>query len=221
MKSFDELSNPEILALNEVEIETYIDLACAEAGVPFVPPVPTEPIQPKAEPDLSLFKISVSGTYGCLLVKDGEVASQILDALARTAVYELEYTGHVVDVNAVKQIAPGSYNYPKIETIQALSSANYTSCKQALEVHTAAKKKYDDEKKEYDRAVSLRADIASEIREKQYTAIADRDLRNRLRGDFQRYLELADGNAEIAERFFKKAYPNYDIDGEYLEIKAA
>lgn len=213
MRDFNELTNAEILALSEREIETYIDLACAEQGAPFLPPEPVEPVKPSIQSDLTVFKI------GGLLIGGSDIATQILALLADTTVYEDTYLTYAVSLKAPRPIGHDHYAYPKIESIAAITPTTHETVKQALEVYTAAKKKYDEEKKEYDRAISLRSGISEEIRERVYVAQADRDLRKRLRDDFGRYLKLADGNAEIAARFFAKAYSQYDLDGEYADIR--
>lgn len=215
MQDFNTLTNADILALTDVQIETYIDLACAEAGAPFVPPEPTEPVKPVAEPDLTLYKV------GSIVFKDAEVANRLLETVASSQVYEDTYNVYATDTKTVKPIGPGDYSYPKVETLRGMSPTRHAECKQALELYTAAKKKYDEEKKAYDRAVEMRGNIAADIRDRVYEAIAARDLRERLRADFRRYLDLADGNTEIAARFFQKAYPDYDLNGEYGDIKTA
>ena len=45
MKRFDDLSEPEIVALSDADISRWIDLECAYEGAPLLPPCPVPPVR--------------------------------------------------------------------------------------------------------------------------------------------------------------------------------
>ena len=74
--------------------------------------------------------------------------------------------------------------------------------------YDAEKKRFDEEKGEYDRASRDRGKVAEQIERKIAQAKRADQTRCDLRAAFVRYLELAEGNQRIACKFMQKAYPD-------------
>jgi len=193
MKEFDKLTRDELAALTDDQIQRYIDLAMAEEGIrPVV--FPTEVDTPKISLVASDTAYEVFGLY--FRNKDDA------DLLAGMDVLDDNYDYNVSYEHKWLAKHPGGTVQTKKFYLQSEVRAISTELKDAKRL----KEVYDKQKKEYDSFNSATSSLRSEIWGKVHEA------RDRVaevaaaREAFDRYRELADGNADIAERFFRKAY---------------
>lgn len=200
LKPFDELTEAELNELTPELLELYIDRACAEAGVALLPPsVPVAPTQRAPEPDLEVFQ--VAGIM-CAHLDD---ARALRDMLAAIQTYKHDYYGRHYHTKAVRETEP-----PAVTPRKVYSEAWAEQSREALNVYTEATKQYEEEKRAYDETVRERERIAADIRGAVDRAAARASRRRELRRQFERYLQLANGDALIAARFLGEAKGNSD-----------
>lgn len=202
MKTFDSLTEQELVALTDDEIQRYIDYACAEHGVPLLPAMLPEP--PKVEPpaqDAVVYAVgrAYSTDVVCMKSDDAQRLADLLNSIPTCSL------GYVSGPSYEKKIEPQRGPYLVMPT-PCYSAELAATIAPTLASAERAKNVYDAAKKDYDRAVNERGAFASEIREKVEEAWATHRRREDRRRDYARYLELADGNADIAARFLQNAH---------------
>lgn len=202
MRAFDTLTEQELVALSEEDIQRYIDYACAENGVPLLPAlIPEPPSNPVPETDEIAYAVGRSYSTDIVCLKSSD-AQELADFLNRIQTVELQYvpgptTDRVIDVRRGPYVVTPTPCY---------SAALGATIRPALADAERAKKVYDAAKKDYDRAVAEREGTASEIRDKVSDAWEVHNRRESRRRDFARYLQLADGKQDIAARFLLNAH---------------
>jgi hypothetical protein len=198
MKQFDSLTEQELVALSEDEVQRYIDYACAENGVPLLPSLPPAPVEVNCMPDVTVYSL---GHW--LHFATAEDASRALDAIVASKPIETTYISVPSRVTSTV-IAKGKPNLA-ITSAEAFSADKAEGIKGQLAEAKRQEDVYAKAKKSYDAAVSEREAYASEIRDKVSAAWETHHRREGLRRDYERYLSLADGDTRIAARFLGSA----------------
>lgn len=200
MKAFNSLNEQELVALTEDEIQRYIDYACAENGVPLLPSLPPSPVAVSYEPDLKVYSV---GHW--LHFLHPEQAARVLEAISEAAPIEIDYlsTPTGVTSHAISKRRP---SLGSVSVEEAFSAERAQTIKAELAEAKRQEDVYAKAQKAYDSAVSERDFYAGEIRVKVEAAWETHHRRESLRRDYERYLSLADGNAEIAARFLANAH---------------
>lgn len=208
MKRIENLSKSEVLALTNEEIKTLIDLECAYANVPLLPPEPVKPNVPEYKPDLKLY--SIFGFY----FKSHDEANKLFETFGELNPFSIGYSD-----KCPKRTNPDSYDYPKITIKEVFSEEMYNRIK-------AEKESADEEMGEYNHQLSLYKDackqykeqadyvwgIIGKIREEQHT-------KEHYTAEFERYLSLSDNNRAVAWNFLKSAHPDVcEIEGLFGEL---
>lgn len=199
MKRFNSLTEAELTALTEEEIRRYIDYACAENGVPLLPALPPEPQTPTFEADTKVYSL---GHY--LHFTTAEDAARVLEAIRDSNPIETDYLSTPTGVadKAISTRKP----YLAINIEEAFSVERAAALKRDLEGAKSAQETYDKAKKEFDSAVSERQAYEDDIRGKVADAWEVRSRREARQRDFDRYVELADGDRRVAARFLQTAH---------------
>jgi hypothetical protein len=209
MKKFDLLSDEEVLALTQEEIQSYSDLACAEAGVPFLPPKPEKPKNDGISPDKIVFEVSgfcVDSTENFLKIAEFIRSNNIA----------------ILDVNYVPGPGCNKKIYGYKEEITYNSRSVFSE--DHWEKIGAEKEKYEEQKAEYETA-NDEWETINRKRETEVQYISDRinkiyeNQRNKQRyiEYFNQYLVLAKGDKEIAMSFLRKAYPKIEDYPELID----
>jgi len=195
MKRINELTEAELLALTDADAQNLIDYECALEGVPMLPPHPGPAPVKNAPPfDAKAFEV------GGVLVLDSEHAGRILDAITSGPLYKIEYSSeHLV------ALREGDYDFPEIKTKAARSPEQWAEIKFDMGKYEAEKKEYDRLTKTYSDAMKERQSIIDTLRDAISDARERHYSREQLRSEFARYLELAEGNRQIALNFLDKA----------------
>jgi hypothetical protein len=197
MKRISEMVKAEVLALSNEQIEQLIDYECAIEGVPLLPPIPVIPEKPDIKPDVTVFEI------GGFFVLTNEEATRILEAVDGCEIYESVY---VSSLSYEKMIKPVS-SPAGITTKKFYSPEYWDKIKNIQTVYTEAKKIYDSKSEEYSSASQLRSNISAEVWGIVHAFQEEENQIKRYTAEFNRYLELAEGNRSIAMNFLTKAYP--------------
>jgi hypothetical protein len=214
MKSFDDLTKEEKAVLTAEAIQLYIDLDCADAGLPMLPEIPPKPVMPVVVPDMEVYEVSGHK------VPTIENAQILLAAFAQVTILDYMYntrtetsTGSCY-VHEVREYNQGA----KIERKPAMTQELYNANKAAIEEYNIEKAEYDRIYSKFTKAKESRTKISEAITNacieaRQYVA-----QREQYKNDFVRYVTLAEGNKQIAWNFLAKA--NSDIEEEYHTLKS-
>lgn len=205
MTRFEDLSNEEILALEEREIERYIDLECAVEGVGLMPKPPVKPTKAETTKDLTLFYV------GGLYLKDADEARELQGVLNELSIWDTKYVG-------------GQYydkiGYKKKEKFTVsedlyYSQEQYDKCEGDIDQYNKEVEEYNKLDREYRDLQSKRRDIAKEIYNKVEALRQKETEKIRMLEKFNYYLELAENDPKIAYKFLASAYPGVE---EYKDI---
>lgn len=197
MKPFNDLSRQELTELTHEDIERYIDLACAEAGVALLLKEPPTPPTKIIAEDMTVFGV------GDLLFQSDDVARAVADFVnGCTGRGELKY----LSAPSYRKVWEPATDRVDVSRVVAFSPERAASLRAEIEQAERAKKAYDDDKRRYDEVAHERAAIAREISTAIEDAWSHRRRVEELQRAYARYVELAEGNRLIAARFFEKAY---------------
>lgn len=199
MKDFNMLEEAELIALTPEQIVYYIDLECAEAGIELLPPYkPPLPIKPP-ENDLNVYKVA-----GVLLVNMEE------------AIGLRDYLAGLTSIGAdAYHYSQGYRHYfqPKtepiaIDVVTMMSEQRAIAMKTEIAAHAQAQKDAEEGRAAYDKIFEQRDRVSDRVYAAIRTANFTENRRRELRRDFERYVELANGDAVMAARFLDKAKPS-------------
>lgn len=210
MKLFDELTNVELVALDDEGINYYIDLECAQAGIPLLPPRPTAPESPQVEATIQLVKLSSLWTHWYVEPEHGR---RIMEAIASGPLFASKGTK---PYEYPDPIGPDHHQFPKLESESFIPIDAAITLKIDIERYNREKSDFDTLETEYEKAVRGREDVQSHI----YERIGDaRHIAQRIefaQADFARYLTLAQDNVTVAMNFLLKSQTHLR-DDEYRE----
>lgn len=199
MKRFEELTREELAVLTDEQRQYYIDFACAERGIPFLPPKPADPKTKKPVRDSVLYSLNLGYFLNAIDAQD------VLDYVKKKG-YKLADTRYLSGPSYEIKYEPRRIENCEISRTEAYSPAVAEQYKSVIEEAEKSKKAYEDELAEYNNVRESREKIESEIDEKISTAYSFLEKRQYYVGVFNRYLEMANNDRETAVRFFTEAY---------------
>jgi hypothetical protein len=197
MKRFDDLLDSDVLALSDDDFKRWVDVECAYAGAPLLPPMPLEPLKPEAAADLVVYQI---GSVTLKRPDDAVTVAALINGMGRFEV------GYVSGPRYEKRAVPASGEI-EVAPLRVFSTAHWEACKDELNAYTLRKTAYDEALAEYTKALELRDLIAESMNERRERVSRDEWDRIRMRENFTRYLDLAEGDRDVAIRFLFAAYP--------------
>jgi hypothetical protein len=203
MEKFDDLSNLDLIDLSDDDVNRWIDLTCAQEGLPLLPahpgPEPELETVPKTEVVLQL-NIPYDVYFNLSDLDKLEKIISSLNGLARST-----STG-----------VKGTYNEPKylVPTDQALSTGreSFYTKDEAHKVYDLKKAsqdyldQYTAMKTAYDTAKDERQDTVDRIHEAVQLANEDYAAYLALSKSWDKYLDLADNDYATADKFFLSRY---------------
>jgi len=193
-----DMTEEEILALTDEQINKLIDYECALEGAPMLPPDPgPKPTKDIPKPDAQAY--AVAGFY----VTDAEHAGRILAALNSGTLYATEY-GRSSSIRYLSPITNDSYQTPKMELKAFHSAELWDSIKDDQSAFGELEKEWERRKKEYNKAVEERSKLTESVWEHVGDLRSHAWQREQIRDEFKRYLDLAENNNKIALAFLKK-----------------
>jgi len=203
MKTITELTHDELLALNDEQIERYVQLEIAEQGIkPVLPPEETTFEKVTITPTEKAYEVCN------IIFKDKEQAIKF----ASQDIYSTDYDYSI------------GYDYKYLKKTEGLEIKEnfYFDRKKVMDLapllqsNKIKKEEYDEQKQAYDKFLNsttehreLVFDVVAKAKEKE------RGINNAVKS-FEKYKDLAEGNEAIALNFFDKAFT--DIDEEIKEI---
>jgi hypothetical protein len=212
MKRMNELSEQEILALTDEQIDTMIKYRMAEEGIKILskPDQPNYTIIPPK--DNTLYK-----TKGFTFVFVTLSTAQMFADLVKDYKSEL----HIKDWDKeyLKKYNPDNYDFKELGTVQSeeiYSKELSIKIKDDISYNEKLKKEYDALMDEYKQADSDKKDVYREVWEKYYEVLNKYTNFNSMLHQYKAYLVLAEDNADIAMNFLKKAYTIDEETEQYI-----
>lgn len=209
MKRYEDYTKEELNALTQEQVLKIIDIECAFEGKPFVPDIPDMPDVPVFKPD----KVA----YECA----GYAFEQIEDAQKLyTTIIELNPKRKDTNYSSGQTtytLKTDSYYAPKVEKIEIYSNEYLLQIKEQKKKSDEAMKRYNLELEEYKKIVDTRADISKMVWKGVNEAQNYFYVQNKRISEFKRYLNLSEGNVEIAWNFITAAYPKIEDDFENIK----
>jgi hypothetical protein len=204
MKSIEDLKDHELLELTPAAVDRFIELACAEDGVPLLPKAaPTPPVKRKELiPDLVLHELS--GLYFFKREQADEVRKRLLECDLGTVGY-VKLPGWKSDYN--RRVAEAEYEVPKITQVELFSETKIGENLRMINETTEAEDAYKKDKENYERISKRRAEIAEKVMKVIAAARKRAQERTFLLAELERYVDLAEQDRGIALRFLAKAHP--------------
>lgn len=201
MKTFEQLNDQELTSLTQEQIDFYIKLKKAETGIKIIA-LPDAPEQREVPaPDLEIFE--VSGMSFTDRARAEEIAAAINKHITNALKVTYDYYRAGSDYQYAK---PYEGSLETVEVKRVYSMPVYNSIKDII----ASNKKVMDAWKEVERECKEEDEKASEIVDAIYDSIAKaRERLEQFRNYKVRiveYLQLANGDRDIAWNFFDKAY---------------
>lgn len=196
----EELAN--ISASEPEQIEDIIDYECACKGVRLAT-LPKEPVMPDgSDQDRTVYQI------GGLQFTTQADALRVLEVCKSSTLVEFGYASAANwSYKIYVPLTKDNYSYPTVEEVHLYSVERWEKVRKDLLEYKAKKEVYDEEKKEYDAAREIRIGFSDALYAKIQEFRNKEQRRERADALFTRYIELADGNHDIAERFMSNAEP--------------
>lgn len=199
MKRISEMDETELLALTDEQIDKLIDYECALEGVPMLPAHPgPEPNRVDLKPDATAYEIAGIFTL------NADHAAKILEAINLGQIYKESYPGGDYNTKYLTPLLQGDYSMPKIESKIRHSAEQWDKIKGPYKEYTARKSVWEKLNKEYQGAITSRASINKNCWEFVLEARDHASQREVFRQEFKIYLDLAEGNPQIAFGFLTK-----------------
>lgn len=196
MRRYTDLTKKELSELSEEQRNHYIDLEIAFAGiVPVLQPQPFLQREPLLEKKDLVFNI-----FGDFYVKTLEDVEAISKIQIFTSKYDYYKAG---------------YDYKFMEETEVSATPTKFYLKEDIDHQGTALKEYKDKKeayqtefKEYESFLKKTQDIRKEFDNAYNAAIKFYASVELARKQYARFLELTEGNKEIARNFFTDCYKN-------------
>lgn len=202
MKRYTDLSVEELANLTDEQIQKFIDIEVAFAGVQMVPkPLSYEPFNFQVKPAMKAY--SVKG----VLVASRKVAETLQQSIVYQENYNYpDYDHKYLEEQKTQEIDIREFYLKEdLETVKTQVAA----AKKAEAEFKAANKLFC----EYEQQTSA---FQTEVLEVVNTARRIMDQRRQAQVAYDKYLNLADGNEKIAVKFFRDAFFNYPKMIEYI-----
>jgi hypothetical protein len=192
---FDDLDDATVLQLTADQISRWIDITCAIEGVPLLPAEPVMPESVDFTPDTTAYEVEG------LIFANAEDAAKMVALLRGMTVYGAQYCN-----------CPG---YKRVLTVKTgfvvdmkefFSPARWDTIKAAGADASRQENLYNAAMIEYNKIIEARRHIVDSISERVEAVHQREGQRDRIRTEFARYLDLANGDQAIALRFLLNAW---------------
>lgn len=207
MKRVSELSRDELLALEDSQIDILVDLECAYEGLAFCDrPVPLD--IPKIEPDTTLYL--TNGIY----FKSLEVAQKLCSFLMENA-DDLRHVsggyGYSTAHHEEKQLDQwGQESLSKISQTKVYSAKLLAEHQSSLDKCKKMEIEHKHKQEAWDKYFEKRRQLEKRVWDKYNEAREWKNDFDTLARALDRYMVLAGNDQNIAEKFFREAYPSWD-----------
>lgn len=202
MKPFEKLTDADLTALTDQDIERYVDLACAEQGIQLKPEFPPEPpAMGNFEPDAMVYK---APQY--LEFTDEAEAREVVRVVSQCK--SRVQTGYTRTPEGVtgEHIRTRDVGEARVEAKRVFSAERAAAMGEEMAQAAVLEEAYKKRLKEYQSIVSSHANVRAEIMAPIYLARERSKRSAELQRVYERYLLLAEGSERIALGFLAKGY---------------
>lgn len=214
MKPLHEWGDKELLELTPPQIQMLIDRECAEQGVALVPPLPQPLEAPTGGPTVEAFRVRVD-----VLIFDQEAAEELVDTINQLPMLESYYLKGVYQYGSPEGVRP-TETRASFDRIRFWETENYQQHKLSQDTYFEAKKVYDKEKAEYNKAATAHGSVSEQVWDRINRAQEDYRTEEQIKETFAQYVKLADGDHDMALAFLLKATKwDEDLVYEVLDMR--
>jgi len=210
MKRYEDLTHEEWIALEEADIERFIDIEIAEAGI-----MPIScPTMPTLE-DEGIVKSEVAYDIGGLLLKNEEDATKVATMQHFQTSYDYSAGGYDyqwLDPVLEKKVSKKLF-YKQVDVVRI---------KEILQRNKSKRDEYDGRKSKYDKYLQSTGSIRDAVYSVYYEARQLEGEYKEAEKVFIKYRGLSDGDDKVAMSFFSNTYKDRpDILKKFgVEVKA-
>ncbi len=224
MKHIDELTEQEILALTEDDIQELINVRIAEEGIKFIsyPNSPILSVIPK--PSISVYSCNLFGDD--LVFTDLEELQkvlQLLESCKSKCSIDSDYNLPEENRYRISSKLKTRYSifsdssWDRINTIKVYTNDEYLKIRDIAKDNAKLQDTYKSDLKEYNNTIEISKDIKSEIYDIVNKVVNKYDTYNMyINLLVNTYLPIAKGDLEIAINFLDKAYNLTPDQKEYV-----
>lgn len=220
MKKINEMTEQEILALSENDIQNMIKFRMMEEGIKVIDK-PKKPELFEIEPaDQKVYVIPVLDGYA---FTDFAEAQKVADALREAKSFrKVDYDWNKLGSNFKYLEKKDRYTYNNegdfsISEISVYSSKLYANIVDFAAQNKAMQKQVEKDMAEYDNAYAAASDITLEIRSRISEVREKHERLERLMHSFANdYYPLSGNNEEMAMKFMSKAFTLTDDEEKYI-----
>lgn len=220
MKKINEMTEQEILALSENDIQNMIKFRMMEEGIKVIDK-PKKPELFEIEPaDQKVYVIPVLDGYA---FTDFAEAQKVADALREAKSFrKVDYDWNKLGSNFKYLEKKDRYTYNNegdfsISEISVYSSKLYANIVDFAAQNKAMEKQVEKDIAEYDNAYAAASDITLEIRSRISEVREKHERLERLMRSFVNdYYPLSNNNEEMAMKFMSKAFTLTDDEEKYI-----
>jgi predicted SnoaL-like aldol condensation-catalyzing enzyme len=209
LKPFQNLTDEEILELTDETIQAYKDLACAEAGVPFVPPVPKKPDAKDVLPDLKVCEFPNN------FVVSPEDAAKIIKFIKENQIQVLQTT-YCSGPGYNRKVFISNTDF-QFEDQKIFSVEHWDKFGKAKTQYDTLTAEYEKAKEEREKILDKRETETGYIDERINEIYQNQCNKERYTSYFNQYLEMAQGNKTVAMNFLRRSYPGIEDYPELIE----
>lgn len=203
MKKFTDLTIEEKADLDSDQVTCYVDYRCAEEGAPLIPPIPEKVEETLLTKTETYFSVTL-GYHDLFTEKD---ARDIVDFInARQGLTAKRVSGYSSPEYVVKPNEVSTYDRAQSNPKQYHTEEAAIRQEEHRQEEKLALSSYKDAKKLYDDAVSDRKEHVEYINEEISEAYDMVSAKRRYLTDWDKYLELANKDVDIASNFFIARY---------------
>lgn len=220
MKRINEMSDAEILALTDEQVEKMKKLVLAENGIKFLEAPKDVELFDIEEPNITVYNIPFLGSE--ISFADRGEAENMLDVLRKCKSIGMVKKDYKANCSFFKQGKEKEYYYYQNEPFSVNTSVVYTydkysEIKQFSEQNEKMREQLEKDRKEYNESMSKYIELTHDITEK-VSSVREKYQRLDLlkRKLNEEYTPLADGNKELGMKFLSKAYSLTKDEQEYI-----
>lgn len=220
MKNINEMTEQEILALSENDIQNMIKFRMMEEGIKVIDK-PKKPELFEIEPaDQKVYVIPILNGYA---FTDFAEAQKVADALREAKSFrKIDYDWNKLGSNFKYLEKKDRYTYDDagdfgISEICVYSNKLYANIVDFAAQNKAMQKQVEKDMAEYDNAYAAASEITLEIRSRVTEVREKYERLERLTHSFANdYYPLSDNNEEMAMKFMSKAFTLTDDEEKYI-----
>lgn len=205
MKRLEDYTREELINITDEEKKLLIEIEamCEGVEIPDTPKYIEEQFVDR--PDMEVYEIEV----GDLIYTSKEEAEKVISFLNSTSRGTLDYK---YETGYDRKYYKSNDDLVSAKSIRVYSDEKYRQISNLLKANKNAKEVNDKLKNEYINAIKGYNNIVAEVQEAIDNAVYAKQTEERYRTAYDRYIELANGDKEVAQTFFKNTYEYLDED---------